>query len=98
MVGEGLVRQDGSGGLRPYEVATRRQVVVEASRFLSLLRTTALPTRLLIAKATKRSWQPGRGIHETAMGPDRAALRDRSRAKWVRRRLLHVTLPSGAAP
>ena len=64
------------------------------SRFL----TTALPTRLGIAKAKTARWGEEAGSQEIVMGPDRAVLALRSRSKVERPGVFHVKLPGGAGP
>lgn len=60
------------------------------------LRTTAVPTRLLIAYATRGGGPPGH--HDTVIGPDRPVLASLSSAKPERPGDRHFKLPGGAGP
>jgi len=68
------------------------------SRRLSRLRATALPTRLLIAKARTGRGRGEAGTQETVIGPERVALAPLSSSKPERPRDLHFKLPGVAAP
>ena len=75
----------------PYAVASRK-------RRRRRLRTTVLPTRFPIAKASVVVASNEAGSRDTVSGPDRAAGACRSLSKTGRRLVVHLKLPGGLGP